>query len=608
MQNKKRIFLSFSIILAVTIFMLIVCILKKDQLAFNHYVKEFTQNTLSQNALDLHYTLKEPSNYGIYDAAPLPVYESGAALNTYSELYQNLLALEKIDISSLSDNQSFTYEVLRDYLEEHLELEKYPYFAEPLTPNSGVHTTLPILLAEYQFYDTGDIDTYFEILATLPSYFEGLIQYETEKADAGFFMNSTALNKVVTACENFVKTDNISSHLLSTTFKERLESFSSENKNLSSEEMTAYLKQNETLLKNSVLPAYVTLASELTLLSPHCNEDYHGLCSFQNGKGYYLALLKRNIGSYRSISDIKELLFADFEENYNSLIKLLAQNPQLLESGQLECFNKQFPLQDNGEILEHLQLAVKEDFPPLFADPSVIVKSLQGSLTDYCAPAFYLTVPLDAYENNVIYVNEKNALSGLDLYTTLAHEGFPGHLYQTVFFHQANSQKHLSDTNVANPLGLLRNTLYYGGYTEGYAMYVEALSYDYALALCENANLTDAQIMCNTLKHEWQMQISLYCLLDIAIHYDGASYEQIKALLNKFGIIDDTSVNTVYQYLLNEPTTYLKYYLGLLEIQNLKQQAKNLWGQNYSDLKFHTFLLKSGPCSFDLLTKKIMEE
>ena len=103
-----------------------------------------------------------------------------------------------------------------------------------------------------------------------------------------------------------------------------------------------------------------------------------------------------------------QVTFADFEENYNSLIKLLAQNPQLLESGQLECFNNQFPLQDNGEILEHLQLAVKEDFPPLFADPSVIVKSLQGSLTDYCAPAFYLTVPLDAYENNVIYVNEKN--------------------------------------------------------------------------------------------------------------------------------------------------------------------------------------------------------
>ena len=73
------------------------------------------------------------------------------------------------------------------------------------------------------------------------------------------------------------------------------------------------------------------------------------------------------------------------------------------------------------------------------------VKMLHDSLKDYCSPAFYLTVPVDAFENNVIYINEKNALSGIDLYTTLAHEGFPGHLYQTVFFHQINTPKHTSD-------------------------------------------------------------------------------------------------------------------------------------------------------------------
>lgn len=608
MQNKKRIILSFSIIVFAIIFMLIVCILKKDQLAFNHYVKEFTKNTLSENALDLHYTLKEPSNYGIYDAVSLPIYEHGDALDTYAEINQNLLLLENIDASSLSDKQSFTYQVLQDYLEEHLELEQYPYFAEPLTPNSGVHTTLPILLAEYRFYDTDDIETYFEILSVLPSYFEGLIQYETEKADAGLFMNSTALNKVITACENFTKTEDVSDHLLATTFEERLKSLSDETDSLSASDMSMYQKQNETLLKHSVFPAYTALAEKLTLLSPLCNNDYHGLCSVKNGKEYYLALLKRNTGSYRPIADIKEILFADFAESYNNLINLLSQNPQLLESGHLESLNKQFPIKDTLKILDHLQLTIQEDFPALNTNTSVDVKTLQGSLENYCAPAFYLTVPLDAFENNVIYINQKNALSGIDLYTTLAHEGFPGHLYQTVFFHQSNTPKSNSDIAVTNPLGLLRNILYYGGYTEGYALYVEALSYDYASDLCKNANLTDAQIICDTLKYEWKMQISLYCLLDIAIHYDGASYEQIKTLLNKFGIVDDTSVSTIYQYLLEEPTTYLKYYLGYLEIQNLKNRAKNLWGQDYSDLKFHTFLLEAGPCSFELLSEKITEE
>lgn len=608
MHNKKRILASFLIILFVAIFMLIFAYKKKDQLLFNHFVKEYIQNTLSENALDLHYTLKEPSLYGIYEATSLPIYQPKDALNAYQSLQDTLFSLKKIDSLALSKEQYFTYLVLQDYLTECLEAEKYPYFPEPFTPNSGVHTTLPILLAEYTFYDTNDIKVYFDILSAIPAYFEGLLLYETEKADAGFFMNSTALDKVVSACQEFTNCDDISSHLLVSTFEQRLIDFSNTYSTLSSQDMEDYLKKNELLIYNIVFPAYNSLAKELTALSSYCNNNYHGLCSYPNGKQYYLALLKRSTGSYRSISDIKEMLFSDFEKNYTQLVNLLAQNPQILEDDCFTDFDEQFPLKDSNEILSYLQSAISDDFPVLSQDTTVSVKILSDTLEDYCSPAFYLTVPLDNWKDNVIYINNKNALSGIDLFSTLAHEGFPGHLYQTVFYHQTSTNSLKTDTLAVTPNKLLRNTLYFGGYTEGYALYVESLSYDYALALCKNANISNAEVLCNVLKCEWQMQIGLYCLLDIAIHYDGANYEQIKALLNKFGIIDDTSVDIIYQYLLEEPTTYLKYYLGYLEINALKQQAKNLWADNYSDLKFHTFLLTTGPCNFQCLTKKLEEE
>ncbi len=608
MQNKKRTFLSFSIILFIGIFMLIVCYVKRDQLAFNHYVKEFTHQQLSENALEMHYTLKNPSAYGIYDVSPLPVYHSKDALTYYQKTADNLSRLEQIDVSALSEKDAFTYSVLKDYLEETLELEKYPYYAEPLTPNSGVHTTLPILLAEYAFYDEQDIEEYFEILSVIPDYFEGIATYETEKADAGLFMSSTSLDKVVTACENFVQSDHISGHLLATSFEERLLEFSSAGGNLSSEETEKYIRKNLLLLESTVFPAYLALAEEMTNLSSFCNNNDTGLCSAESGKEYYLALLKRNTGSYRSITDIKEMLYSDFEENYLNLLDILSQHPELLETDCLTTLNEQFPKDDATQILNQLQTAMKQDFPVLPADTEVDVKTVSKNLEDYCSPAFYLTVPLDAYEKNVIYLNEKNALKGVDLYTTLAHEGFPGHLYQTVYFHLANSRNLSDDAAVTNHTGLLRNTLYYGGYTEGYALYVESLSYDWASDLCKDANISHAQICCNTLKYQWQMQISLYCLLDIAIHYDGASYEQIAAILNHFGIVEESSQKAIYQYLLEEPTTYLKYYLGHLEINFLKNLAKNLWGNNYTDLRFHTFLLDAGPCNYERLTQKIMEE
>ena len=608
MQNKKRFFASFFIILFIAIFMLIFAYEKKDQFLFNHFVKDFTKQTLSENALDLHYTLKEPQNYGIYDTDNLPIYQPKDALNTYQDYQNTLLSLEKIDANTLSAETRFTYLVFKDYLKECLEVEKYPYFSEPFTPNSGIHTTLPILLAEYTFYEPDDIENYFEILSTLPAYFEGLILYEKEKANAGLFMTSSALNQVVTACEEFIKNDDLSSHLLATTFKQRLENLSVSYNTLTTEETEAYIYKNEQLLKNSVFPAYHSLAEELTLLSPRCNDDFHGLCSYTDGKNYYLALIKRNTGSYRSISDIKEILFTDFKENYNKLVNLLIQNPQLLENDYFSYLNQEFPLKDSEKILSYLENVTKKDFPTLTQNTNIDVKTISNSLEDYCSPAFYLTVPLDAPENNVIYINSKNALSGIDLFTTLAHEGFPGHLYQTVFFHQDNTKKSLSDTIVTTPYNVLRNTLYYGGYTEGYALYAESLSYDYALSLCENANIDSAELLCNALKYEWQMQLGLYCLLDIAIHYDGANYQQTKAILNKFGIEDDTDVNTIYQYLLEEPTTYLKYYLGYLEIKTLKQLAQNLWGDDFSNEKFHTFLLSTGPCSFERITQKLEEE
>ena len=348
--------------------------------------------------------------------------------------------------------------------------------------------------------------------------------------------------------------------------------------------------------------------NNLTDLSEYCNSSNRGLCSHKYGKEYYQALLRRNTGSYRQIADIKELLYADFEESYINLMNLLCANPSLLETDCFETFDAHFPLTDATKILSHLQSVIQEDFPALSADTNVEVKTVSDSLKDYCSPAFYLTVPVDAYEENVIYLNSKNSLKGLDLYTTMAHEGFPGHLYQTVYFHSANKHGTGGDTGVTDPLTLFRNTLYYGGYIEGYAMYVESLSYDYASKLCTDTNISDAGIICDTQKYEWQMQISLYCLLDIAIHYDGASYEQIAALLYKFGIVDEASINANYQYLLEEPTTYLKYYLGYLEIRNLKDMAKELWQEEYSDRRFHTLLLEAGPCSFPRLEQKLIEE
>ena len=229
--------------------------------------------------------------------------------------------------------------------------------------------------------------------------------------------------------------------------------------------------------------------------------------------------------------------------------------------------------------------------------PVCTIKSISENLEEYCSPAFYLTPPLDDIHENVIYINRKNNPDGVELYTTLAHEGYPGHLYQTVY-----SQLYFQKTGV-DPI---RSLLNFGGYVEGWAMYVELEAYDYAKSLMK-AQMPEAETLYEIYKLDRQIQLCLYSLVDIAIHYEGAGYSQIHKMLSSVGISTPSTTRSIYEYIVEEPTNYLKYYLGYLEILNLKKEARELWGDAYSDYNFHKFYLENGPADFTNLGLQLKE-
>lgn len=215
-------------------------------------------------------------------------------------------------------------------------------------------------------------------------------------------------------------------------------------------------------------------------------------------------------------------------------------------------------------------------------------------MEDYCSPAYYLTPPIDDMSSNIIYINGKNKPDSLTLYTTLAHEGYPGHLYQTVY-----SQLYLKQNNSS----CIRYLLHYGGYVEGWALYVENLSYFYAQEQVKaNPYAASYYEACRLNRN---IHLCLYSLLDIAIHYDGATFSQVQEILQSIGITDTASSKAVYEYIVEEPVNYLKYYLGYMEIELLKTQAKALWGDEFSLYRFHKFILETGPSDFTGLNNKL---
>lgn len=564
-----------------------------SRLTSNLFVEEMTANTLN-----MHYTIAAPSNFGIYDyQAVLPLYSAENRLSNQAKTENTLSALTSLQETKLSDSDEYTRRLLVRSLNNSLALSRYTYYEEPLSPASGMQSQLPILLAEYTFRSKRDVLDYLSLLDQTDEYFESLLVFEQEKSDAGLFMPATSLSRVRTQCDRIMTRDDLAegTHFLQTTFEERLLPLC-EAGVISAEELPKYVAQNNRLLSTVMLPAYEKLSDGLLVLTDE-KLPLSGLASKPDGAAYYEQLLIAETGSYRPISQIKQLLTARFDGECDAIRTLINAHPEIKESKT----DSVFPYQKPAQMLADLQQRMAQDFPPYASAesmPSVTVKSISPSLQDYCAPAFYLTPPLDNTTENVIYINEKNSPEGLELYTTLAHEGYPGHLYQSVY-----NNRYMA----AQGGNKVRQILWYGGYLEGWALYVEFLSFDYASELMKEQGNDEAAALIQLEKHNRSLQLCLYSLLDIMIHYENASYSDTAQLLQSLGIEDKASIAAIYQYIVEEPCNYLKYYLGYLEILQLQKDARTLWADNYTDYAFHSFFLDCGPSDFTTLRECLQD-
>lgn len=587
------------LLLAFTFLTLFLFSYQKDEKRFTNITSRLFTEEMISNTLNMHYTIAFPSDFGICEYDPvLPGYCADASRQGQISLENTLASLKSLNRNKLEASDAWLHRLLVRYLENSLTLSSFSYYNGPLSPSSGMQSQLPILLAEYTFRSKRDVEDYLSLLEQTDQYFASLLLYEQEKADAGLLMPAASLKSVREQCDTVISASSLQSgtHFLQTTFRERLESLTDANL-ITPEEAQKYINTNDRLLKTVLLPAYTALGDGLLILEDE-SVPLTGLAAFPRGKEYYESLLISETGSYRSVSQIQELLTTYFTREFETLRALLSEHPEIAQKYSNDE-SVDFPYENAAQMLTDLKGRMTGNFPAVPGDNcSVSIKAVSQSLSDYCAPAFYLTTPLDDTTWNVIYINEPKTPKGLELYTTLAHEGYPGHLYQNTYHNR---------TDLSRGERPVKELLWYGGYLEGWALYVEFMSYDYASAMLQETNRGQDALWVQTEKHNRSLQLCLYSLLDIMIHYENASYSQVAKVLEKFGIDDSSSVRAIYTYIVQEPCNYLKYYLGYLEILSLRERARSLWGDDYSDYRFHCFYLDNGPADFLSLNELLTE-
>lgn len=542
--------------------------------AFDSFLNDFFCAEVSSNTINLHYTLANPENYGITDTKiTLGNLSEQAFKDSNARMENYLVSLEDFNYRALSTKQQVTYNILEDYLKFQLNLADYYLYDEPLRPSSGVQAELPILFQEYDFHDKEDIDTYLELIALTDEYFEQVIAFEQEKATAGLFMSDVSCNTIISQCNDFLS--DADNHYLLETFNKKIDNF----EGLTDAERDSYKAENELIFQENIVPAYENLAKSLSELLGSGKND-KGLCYLPDGKEYYEYLVYYNTGCSSSVKDIQELISKERALDFQESSDLTEENPELWDL----CNEATIAAVDPTATLNNLKEMMQKDFPTP-PDASFTVQYIDECVADYLAPAFYVTAAIDDYQNNSIYMNESIDATDVSYFTTLAHEGYPGHLYQTIMSYEAG-------------LSPARCILNYPGYIEGWATYVEMLSYSYAGFNADVASLME--------KNQTAI-LSLYASTDLGVHYDGWSYEDTVAFWANYGITDEAAIEELYELIIEEPAHYLKYYVGYLQFEKLKEYAKTHYLYNYDDTLFHKAVLEIGPAPFDIVEKYLDE-
>lgn len=469
----------------------------------------------------------------------------------------------------MSVSQQMTYDIMMDYIEDELPAGKFSLYREILKPSTGFQSQLPVLLAEYTFYDEKDVQDYLELMSATPDLFLQIMEVERRKAAQGLFMADFAVEDIVSQCRNFIQEPE-NNYLLST-FDDRVD----EAEFLTPEQAETYKAENRQIVTGELIPAYEKLAEDLLKLKGS-GKNTGGLCGLDGGKEFYEYLVKDTTGSDMSVQEMQAQTKAQRKQDLEALAQISVKYPDIGK----KCTSYQLPTEEPELILKDLQSKMQQDFP---APPQVsfTIKEVHPSLEEYTAPAFYLTPPIDDISQNCIYINKSKGDEKMQLYTTLAHEGFPGHLYQNVMERSCGLEP-------------VRSLFGSSGYAEGWATYVEMQSYYYADVSPEVAAF---------LQKNQSALLSLYASADLGIHYDGWTLRDTIDFFAGYQITNKNVIQEIYQLIVEEPAHYLKYYIGYLEFLNLKEYAMKQYGENYSDYKFHSALMKMGTAPFEILKK-----
>lgn len=546
-----------------------------DNQEFNAFLKQEFIEGVSEDTLTLHYSLKNPAAYGIDLEPTFGDLDFTDSSEDIAELQKTLDNLTAFDYSTLSAKQQQDYNIIKTYIEDNLASSDYELYRSALGTVSGVQSNLPINFAEYQFYVERDITDYLSLLSQVPDYFDAVIKYEQARIDKGMGMPDFQIEEVLKQCKDFMSIrDN---NYMISTFNDRIDAFPG----LDSAKKDEYKSQNKDLILNTVFPSYEKLTAAVEEFKGKSVTE-GGLSNLPDGETYYEHLVRYNTGSSKTVNEMITMLDNSLSQALNQMY-MAASIDYEGYSSYYDDDSVNYGSDNPTVLLDTLKLAMMETYPE-GPQTEYTIKYVEKALEESLSPAFYMVPPIDDAVQNVIYINN-GSTSKSGLFTTLAHEGYPGHLYQTNYYNSTNP----------NPI---RQLLNFNGYVEGWATYVELQSPQLFTFAEHNEAYTILEECMTTLN------LVVSSRIDVGVNYESWTLNDVRSYLAQNGL-NEGIAEDIYEYVIIEPANYLKYCVSALEFMELQDYAKEQLGDSFDMKMFNKALLDCGPCQFEYVKASV---
>lgn len=554
------------------------------QKKFDRFLNSCFREYAAENTVTLHFKLSNPSAYGIKTPVS-PTYgdfSSDTLKKNCSRSKELLQKLYTFPTSSLTKKQKLTWQIFQDYLNESIMNEKYILYSSPLGTN-GLQSEIPVTLSEYRLDNEKDIKDYLSLVNQVPELFTQILDFEQERRNAGLISPSFVISDTIDQIDQFLNASEENNPLIQS-FEDRL----TEVESLSKDQKASYIANNRLLVTDKVLPAYKSLK---TSLQAYTNDSKNTsskerLCEYKNGQDYYKFLLMSNVGTDFSPEDCITILESQLKNTVKDISSLTTKNKGLYT----EYLSATPALSAPKEIMNTLKNDSLIDFPEI-KNISCQLKNVPDALSGTSACAFYLVPPIDSTKDNIIYIN-KSRVDSNELFSTLAHEGYPGHLYQTNYFLTTNPSP-------------LRTFLHCAGYDEGWGTYAQLYSYNFIEF--KNVDEQTTKQLRQLYRDNDLLSLSLSSLCDLYVNYKNYDENALANYLQTYGIDKDSAQN-LYRYVIENPTTYLSYSIGYYELDQLKQTMSDSLGKAFKISDFHEAVLNVGSCNFSILRQEIEKE